>query len=85
MTFRNRKILAPLTTGIMACGLAGCAGEGELVVDQGVGITAVLSSCPAVGIPDYTGDITMFRSTGTVTADDIDCLLYTSPSPRDRG
>jgi len=41
--------------------LAGCAGEGELVLDQGVGITAVLSTCPAVGIPDYTGDVTTFR------------------------
>jgi len=44
--------------------LAGCAREGELVVNQGVGITAVLSSCPAVGIPDYTGDMTTFRSAG---------------------
>jgi len=42
--------------------LAACAGEGELVLDQGVGITSVLSTCPAVGIPDYTGDITTFRA-----------------------
>lgn len=46
----------------LAAGLAGCSNEGELVVDQGVGIAAVLSSCPAVGIPDYTGDVTMFRA-----------------------
>jgi len=52
-------------------GLAGCAREGELVVNQGVGITAVLSSCPSVGIPDYTGDITTFRpeASGRTTAD----------------
>lgn len=72
MTFRNSKILTPLMTGILGCTLAGCASEGELVVDQGVGITAVLSSCPAVGIPDYTGDVTVFRSTGTQTVDDLD-------------
>jgi hypothetical protein len=47
-------------------GCAGCLrravglqGKGELVVDEGVGITAV-RSCPAVGIADYTGDITTF-------------------------
>lgn len=46
----------------LAAALAGCAKEGELVVDQGVGITSVLTSCPDVGIPDYTGDVTVFRS-----------------------
>jgi hypothetical protein len=42
--------------------LGGCASEGELVLNEGVGITAVLSTCPSVGIPDYTGDITTFRA-----------------------
>ena len=56
MTFRTRII--PSTIAIAA--LAGCAREGELVVNQGVGITAVLSTCPAVGVPHYTGDITRF-------------------------
>lgn len=61
---------------IMALGvaLAGCAGEGELVVDQGVGITAVRSACPAVGVPNYTGDVTMFRTPGARTADQIDVV-----------
>jgi len=57
MMFRTRAL--PVL-GLLAA-LAACAGEGELVVDQGVGITSVLSTCPAVGIPDYTGDITTFR------------------------
>lgn len=39
------------------------------MVDQGVGITSVLSSCPAVGIPDYTGDVTLFSGTGKTVAD----------------
>lgn len=61
---------------IMALGvaLAGCAGEGDLVVDQGVGITAVRSACPAVGVPNYTGDVTMFRTPGARTADQIDVV-----------
>lgn len=57
---------------VLAAVAAGCSTEGELVVDQGVGITAVLSSCPAVGIPDYTGDVTTFRSAGDTTSANID-------------
>jgi hypothetical protein len=54
--------------------LAGCAKKGEIVVDQGVGITAVRSACPAVGIPDYTGDVTLFRNPGDKTAANIDVV-----------
>ena len=61
-----------LTALILAGALAGCAGEGDLVVDQGVGITAVLSSCPDVGIPDYTGDVTTFRTTSDQTQSNLD-------------
>ncbi|QUL36589.1 hypothetical protein [Erythrobacter sp. JK5] len=68
MTFRTR-VLPALA---LAAALTGCAREGELVVDQGVGITAVLSSCPSVGIPDYTGDVTVFRSTGGPTFSNLD-------------
>ncbi|WP_209346999.1 hypothetical protein [Pontixanthobacter sp. CEM42] len=59
---------------VLAAALAGCAREGELVVGQGVGVTAVRTACPAVGIPDYTGDVTTFRTPGTVTADQIDVV-----------
>jgi hypothetical protein len=60
MTYRKPLALV----AVLAALLGGCSREGELVVDQGVGITAVLSSCPAVGIPDYTGDITLFEGAG---------------------
>ncbi|MEL6542767.1 MAG: hypothetical protein AAFP79_16370 [Pseudomonadota bacterium] len=53
----GRKALAGFA---LAAALAGCRSDGELVVSQGVGVTAVLTTCPAVGIPDYTGDITTF-------------------------
>ncbi|MHA7819217.1 MAG: hypothetical protein ACX930_06190 [Erythrobacter sp.] len=56
----------------LVAALAGCAREGELVVDQGVGITSVLTTCPAVGIPDYTGDMTTFRSAGDPTLANLD-------------
>ena len=54
--------------------LAGCAREGDLVVVEGVGITAVRTTCPAVGVPDYTGDITTFRSAGAPTVSNIDIV-----------
>jgi len=53
--------------------LAGCKSSGQIVVDQGVGITALRTTCPAVGIPDYTGDITLFRGAAR-TADAIDVV-----------
>ena len=68
MTNRFR-LLAFMGMGIA---LAGCRSEGELVLNQGVGITAVRTVCPAVGIPDYTGDITVFRSPTSKTVADLD-------------
>ncbi|MDN3646066.1 hypothetical protein QWY75_07590 [Pontixanthobacter aestiaquae] len=59
---------------VLAAALAGCTREGELVVSQGVGVTAVRTACPAVGIPDYTGDVTTFRTANAVTADQIDVV-----------
>jgi hypothetical protein len=53
--------------------LAGCKTQGDIVLDQGVGITALRTTCPAVGIPDYTGDITLFRGNAR-TADAIDVV-----------
>ena len=68
MLFRTRALSAIA----LVAALAGCAREGELVVDQGVGITSVLTTCPAVGIPDYTGDVTMFRTASEPTLANLD-------------
>lgn len=68
MIYRTRALPA----FVIAAALAGCASEGELVIDQGVGITAVLSSCPAVGIPDHTGDLTTFRTPGDRSLESLD-------------
>lgn len=57
---------------ILGFALAGCKSQGELVVDQGVGITAVRTACPAVGVPDYTGDVTTFRVPGDTSASNMD-------------
>lgn len=70
MTRRTRLFAA----FALAATLAGCRGAGDLVVDEGVGISAVRSACPAVGVPDYTGDVTLFRTPGVTTADNIDVV-----------
>ena len=58
----------------LSAALAGCAGSGDIVLDQGVGITAVRGVCPGVGIPNNTGDITLFRVPGDTTAGNIDVV-----------
>ena len=68
MNFRT----ALLAATIAAAALAGCSKAGEIVVEQGVGITALRSVCPAVGVPDFTGDVTLFNPAGARTADAID-------------
>ena len=69
----NRRTQLIAATMVVAA-LAGCRSKGELVVDEGVGVTAVRSACPASGIPDYTGDITVFRPGGGTTAQDVDLV-----------
>ena len=58
----------------LAAALAGCKSTGDIVVDDGVGISAVRGVCPAVGIPNNTGDITMFRVPGDRTAGNLDVV-----------
>jgi len=52
--------------------LAGCHRAGDIVVEQGVGITALRSVCPAVGVPDFTGDVTLFSPADARTLDALD-------------
>lgn len=74
MRFRSRLTAISLLAAAALGGLQGCRSSGEIVINEGVGITAVRSPCPAVGIPDYTGDITLFASPGSRTADNIDIV-----------
>ena len=67
MKFRNALLAATVVAA-----LAGCAREGDIVVEQGVGITALRTVCPAVGVPDFTGNVTLFNPEDARTADAID-------------
>ena len=57
---------------VAAAVLAGCNRQGDLVVQEGVGITALRTVCPAVGVPDYTGNVTLFSPQTARTLDALD-------------
>lgn len=63
---------AMIATLAAATALAGCKSEGDIIIQEGVGITALRTTCPAVGVPDHTGDITLFTPGSAQTADAID-------------
>jgi len=67
----NLRKSALAATALMLA-LAGCRTQGDIVVEQGIGITALRSVCPAVGVADYTGDITLFSPADARTTDALD-------------
>lgn len=64
----------PLVLTLLALGLAGCSGRGDLVIDEGVGVVALRTSCPTVAVPHYTGDVTLFNPAGSTDAAAIDVV-----------
>lgn len=55
--------------------LAGCGNrQGDIVVDEGVGVAAVRSPCPQVAVPDYTGDVTLFTDPARTDSAAIDVV-----------
>jgi hypothetical protein len=69
------KLRTALLLAASLAATAGCRSKGDLVVDEGVGVTAVRGACPAVGIPEHTGDITLFRTPGDQTAANMDVVV----------
>ncbi|WP_085810450.1 hypothetical protein [Sphingomonas sp. TZW2008] len=67
MSFRH--FAAPLTLVLL---VGGCAKSGDISVEGGVGISAVRSACPVVGVPAGTGDITVFDPPASRDASAID-------------
>jgi hypothetical protein len=68
----HRPLLLAVT--LAAGGLAGCATKGDLVTEKDVGVVALRTACPTVGVPDYTGDVTLFSAPGRSDAGAIDLV-----------
>lgn len=65
------RLFAMIALASAATGLAGCKSKGDIVVQEGIGVTALRTPCPSVGVPDNTGDITLFNGSGEKTAQAI--------------
>lgn len=68
------KTTAPIIVSLMTLALTGCAGDGDIDISQGVGITATRTGCPVVAVPDGTGDITLFNPTNSQDASAVDVV-----------
>ena len=68
----NSKLIA---FAALPLALAACSQKGEFnATASGVGVNVVRSPCPAVGIPNYTGDITLFNPPASRDAAAIDVI-----------
>ncbi|MEP2103504.1 MAG: hypothetical protein ABJP02_15350 [Parasphingorhabdus sp.] len=70
----NGRFNKLLLTGVTVLALAGCAKDGALDISSGVGISVTRTGCPAVAIPDHTGDVTVFDPAGSTDASAIDVV-----------
>jgi hypothetical protein len=82
------KKTAIVLTSSIAVLLSGCSTDGELDVTSGVGVSVTRSGCPAVAVPDGTGDVTIFNPAGNQEASAIDVvatLTKVRPACNDAG
>jgi hypothetical protein len=64
-------VLAAAASGMI---LASCSSDGDINIEQGIGINATRTGCPTVAIPDATGDITLFSPENSRDANAIDVV-----------
>ncbi len=64
--------LKPLLVVVALAGLSACAGKNQL--DATGGVTVSRSICPAIAIPAYTGDVTLFDPPASRDARAIDVV-----------
>ena len=63
------KVLIP---SLLALSLAACAGKGDF--DETGGVKIVRSACPAIAVPAFTGDLTLFNPASSRDASAIDVV-----------
>ena len=70
----NGRLKNMVLAAVTVLAVSGCAREGALDVSSGVGVSVTRSGCPAVAVPDYTGDITIFNPVTSTDASAIDVV-----------
>ena len=68
------KKIAPIAVSLLALALSGCAKDGDIDINSGVGVTATRTGCPIVAVPEGTGDVTLFNPTSSQDANDVDLV-----------
>ncbi|MBO9695591.1 MAG: hypothetical protein J7499_05285 [Sphingopyxis sp.] len=84
----SRKFLTVLCGAAAMATVAGCAKDNEIDLAGGVGITATRSACPAVAVPLYTGDVTLFdpaTSRDARAVDVVAAITNVTPQCNDAG
>ena len=68
------KKFAPIAVSLLALALSGCAKDGDIDVNSGIGVTATRTGCPIVAVPEGTGDVTLFNPASSQDANDVDVV-----------
>ncbi len=68
------KKFAPIAVSLLALALSGCANDGQIDINSGVGVTATRTGCPSVAVPEGTGDVTLFNSAASQDATAVDVV-----------
>lgn len=67
---RSKLLIATAALAV----LGGCARNNEIDATSGIGVTVTRSACPAVAVPAFTGDITLFDPPASRDARAIDVV-----------